>query len=490
MLDSKTKKIVSEILLPILDKLYSVGDKAVDYKLPEEIKRDIDFSLPDHVTSIDLEEIKHFLERTIEYTPCSQHPFLLNYLYSKTDPIGVLGDWFVSLINTNIHTFEASPVLSLAEIELVKNLTAIIGFGENADGIFCPGGSYSNMMGLYLARKSCLENENVGNRELVILTSEQAHYSIDKAAVLMGIKKENIRKVACDKKGRMRIASLWRHVERSLAEGELTMCICATSGTTVLGGFDPLDEISENISKYGRIWLHVDAAWGGAALMSSNHRHLMKGVERADSVTWDFHKALNAPILCSAFLVKSSCSLESIFEVHDSYLFHDCEQLRQYDLGHKTAQCGRRGDAFKFWLMWKVRGRAYFEHRVDSSFDVTTKVIREMKERKAFWLYDQSPDFWNVCFYFVPKHLRHKESIHSCSQSERQEIGRITENLYKSLNRDGRVLVNYASIQKGPAFIRLVLNNPDLASGQIKYIIDKIESIGNAVVMKSKSQNH
>ena len=488
-MELEPKKIVNEILLPVLDKLCATSDKAVNYKLPEELKRAIDFSLPGQTVSVDWQEIEHILEKTIEFTPCTQHPFLFNYLYSKPDLIGVLGDWIVSLINTNVHTFEASPVLSLAEIELVKNLAAVVGFEENADGIFCPGGSYSNMMGMYLARKHCLENEDARNRELVVFTSAQAHYSIDKAAILLGIRKENIRRVNCDNKGRMQVNSLRRHIEHCLAAGKQPMCVCATSGTTVLGGFDPLDEISMSLSEYGRTWLHVDAAWGGAVLMSARHRHLMKGIERADSVTWDFHKALNAPILCSALLVKSADSLESMFDVYDNYLFHDCEQLHQYDLGHKTAQCGRRGDAFKFWLMWKARGRSHFERRVDGSFDVTSLAIRIMKERAGFWLHDKDPDFWNVCFYFVPKHLRHKECIEACCHSERQELSEITRNLHSSLNKDGRILANYAEIDNAPAFMRLVFGNPDLDSEQIKCVIDTIESIGNAVVSDSGSED-
>ena len=297
-MESEFKQIASQILLPILDKLCTPSDKAVDYRLPDELRQVIDFSLPDKVESIDWNEIASVLDKAIEHTPCSQHPFLLNYLYSQPDAIGVLADWIVSLLNTNVHTFEASPVLSLAEIELVKNLTALVGFGKNADGIFCPGGSYSNMMGLYLARKHCLENEDAGDKELVVFTSAHAHYSVDKAAILLGVRKENICRVDCDMKGRMQVDSLVRDIEYCLAAGKKPMCICATSGTTVLGGFDPLDDISKCVSQYGRIWLHVDAAWGGAVLMSARHRHLMKGVESADSVTWDFHKALNAPILC------------------------------------------------------------------------------------------------------------------------------------------------------------------------------------------------
>lgn len=488
-MELEPKKIVNEILIPILKKLYTCRSNAVDYKFPEELKREIDFSLPDQTTSIDFKDIKELLQHTIEFTPCAQHPFRLNYLYSKPDLVGVLGDWIISLINSNVHTYEASPVFSLAEVELIKHLAAIVGFEEDADGIFCPGGSYSNMMALFLARKRCIENEDVNGKNLVIFRSEQAHYSIDKAATILGIKTDNIREVSCDKNGQMQIRSLRRQIENCLSADKQPMCVCATSGTTVLGSFDSLDKISEALSDYGQIWLHVDAAWGGAVLMSAQHRHLMKGIECADSMTWDFHKALNAPILCSAFLVKSAISLKSLFEVYDSYLFHDSELLRQYDLGHKTAQCGRRGDAFKFWLMWKVRGRFYFEQRVDKSFKVTSEAIKLIKERNSFWLYDENPVFWNVCFYFIPEHLRHKDGIRACSDCEKLELQTITKKLYQYLNKDGRVLVNYAETNGDPSFIRLIFGNPELSSKQIKSVIDIIESIGDVITSSSGAES-
>jgi len=481
-MDLEPQKVVDEILNPILNKLYTSHTKAVDYKSPEELKQIIDFSLPDQTTSIDLKDIKQLIQNTFEFTPSTQHPFQFNYLYSKPDFVGILGDWIISLINSNVHTYEASPVFSMAEVELIKNLAAIVGLGEDADGIFCPGGSYSNMMAVFLAKNRCIENEDIKEKELVIFKSEQAHYSIDKVATLLGIKPDNICRVSCDKKGRMQIRSLRRQIEGCLSADKKPACVCATSGTTVLGGFDPLDEISEALSDYGRIWLHVDAAWGGAVLMSAQYRHLMKGIERADSMTWDFHKALNAPILCSAFLVRSAISIKSMFHVYDSYLFHDSEPLRQYDLGRKTAQCGRRGDAFKLWLMWKVRGRSYFESRVDKSFKVTSEAIKLIKERTAFWLYDENPAFWNVCFYFVPEHLRHKDGIKACSEREKLQLQAVTKQLYKSLNKDGRVLVNYAEINGDPPFLRLIFGNPELSSEQIKDVFDIIESTGNIII--------
>jgi len=482
------KNVADEILIPILEDVYARHTNAVNYRLPEELRREIDFSLPDQTPPIDLTNLRQLLQNAIEFTPRAQHPFRLNYLYSKPDLVGVLGDWIISLINSNVHTYEASPVFSLAEVELVKNLTAIVGFDENADGIFCPGGSYSNMMGVFVARNRCAEIEGIEGKELVIFASEQAHYSIDKAAALMGIRPVNVRRVKCDRMGRMQIDALRQQIEDCLSADKQPMCVCATSGTTVLGSFDPLEDINEALSKYGRIWLHVDAAWGGGALMSAQHRHLMKGIECADSVTWDFHKALNAPILCSAFLVKSAASLKSMFDVHDSYLFHDSEQLRQYDMGRKTAQCGRRGDAFKLWLMWKVRGRSYFERQIDRSFEVTSEAVRRLNERNAFWLYDEHPPFWNLCAYFVPEHLRHKDGIEACSEPEKMELQKITKKLYQCLNKDGRVLVNYAGVNGDPPFIRLILGNPELSSDQIESVIDIIESTGNAITSSSEHE--
>ena len=138
----------------------------------------------------------------------------------------------------------------------------------------------------------------------------------------------------------------------------------ATSGTTVRGSFDPLDKLSE-ICHQREIWLHVDAAWGGSCLFSTEHASLMAGVEWADSVCWDAHKLMGVPLICSTFLIKEPKHLRKVCSHGGAahYLFH--EETESDDLGRLSLQCGRRNDALKLWLAWREKGDAGWARMVE-----------------------------------------------------------------------------------------------------------------------------
>lgn len=197
-----------------------------------------------------------------------------------------MGDWLVSLLNTNIHAYEASPVLTLAEIEVIQALTKTIGYNTGSGGVFCPGGSYSNMYAMYLAKKNLTDRNNeIGIHDLVVLTSEHSHYSIDKASALMGIDSSNIVKVPCDYNGRMLPSILRKKVEKVVKSGKKPFFLNATLGTTVLGAFDPLEELSWISSEYD-IWLHADAAWGEQFFFQNNIEMIY---------VWELKKQIQSP---------------------------------------------------------------------------------------------------------------------------------------------------------------------------------------------------
>ena len=138
---------------------------------------------------------------------------------------------------------------------------------------------------------------------LVVFTSEDAHYSVKKLAAFLGIGANNVYSIKVDSSGKMCVVDLRQQINRCIDEGARPLMVSATAGTTVLGAFDPLRPISDLCKEY-EIWLHVDAAWGGGALISRKHRHLLDGIELADSVTWNPHKLLAAPQQCSTLLTR------------------------------------------------------------------------------------------------------------------------------------------------------------------------------------------
>ena len=280
----------------------------------------------------------------------------------------------------------------------------------------------------------------------------------------------------------MKPDDLRQQIETAQDQGIQPFFVNATIGSTVLGAFDSLFEINNILSSH-KIWQHVDAAWGAAALMSDQHRKALVGIDRADSITWDLHKALRAPLLCSALLVKKGAHLKTSFDIDGSYLFHGNEEEENFHLGEKTPQCGRLGDAFKFWLIWKVRGKDYFGREVEKRFANTAQAIEMIKDRQSLWIYDDQPDFWNVCFWYAPENLRTSGGIGQCSRKDKDQLENLTVRIYECMKKDGQILVNFARIKNLPAFIRLISGH-NLTREYVGNILDIIESLGHMLSSK------
>lgn len=473
--------MIADDLLAKLTGLLRDPDRPVPCADPAALEAAVDFSLDDEGQG--RAALDGIVTHLLRYTPNVSFPTYLNYFYGAPDPVGLVGDWAAAAVNTNVHAYEASPFFTLAEVAVVRELARVLGWDSTSDGIFCPGGSYSNMLGVYLSRirafPESIRNGMAGEGRPVIFVSEQAHYSFDRTAALMGLGTDAVIKVRCDARGRMRPQDLKQRIDKAIESGEIPFMVCATLGTTVLGAFDPLPEIRTVLADYPGIRLHADAAWGGAVFMSDEFKRLGQGIEMADSVTWDFHKALGAPILCSVLLVRDGSDLKNIFTDDTSYIFHGDDPEGSLDLGRKTPQCGRRADAFKLWLMWKINGKHHFRKEVEKRFRIKGQILEAIRARDCLCLYDEAPDYWNIGFWYLPQALRNQTCTFSLSEQE--EISHLTARISQDLKKEGRVHINYAQVQGAPAFFRLVINNSRLDQAGIAMVLDRIAECGRAL---------
>ena len=471
------EKILMEMWKSFCEK-YLQGEKLITpYRDPNRLKKEIDFELAGESKNPVERQLYEILEKSSVFSPSSQDPNLMGYLYANPDLVGIIGDWFVTLVNTNVHTYDASPVFTMAEHVVSRNLAQLSGFDSNADGVFCPGGSYSNMLAIFMAKKNALRR-GARLEQLVLFTSEHSHYSIDKSAALTGILKENVRKIECDKLGRMNVEKLQFEIDNSVSNNQFPFMVCATAGTTVLGSIDPINSIAELLKDFTNIWLHVDGALCGPVLLSDKHRNLLKGIENADSFSWDFHKALGAPILCSILLASNGTHLKKMFNVQDDYLFHNDSINDELDMGKKTLQCGRRGDAYKLWLMFKIRGFKYYRDFIDQIFSRTKHIIKLLKNLQDVWLVNDSPDSWNVCFWYIPKEIEGFKSIEECGDHEKRIIDEATKRIYQYFKIHNVAQINFASLNGEPACLRLNLAGGKNSIKNIENSIRAIRSIG------------
>ncbi|XP_038020338.1 cysteine sulfinic acid decarboxylase [Motacilla alba alba] len=257
-------------------------------------------------------------------------------------------------------------------------------------------------------------------------------------------------------------------------QGSEPLFVCATSGTTVLGAFDPLDAIADVCARHG-LWLHVDAAWGGSALLSPRLRHLLAGIHRADSVTWNPHKLLMVGLQCSAFLLRDSSGLlQRCHGVGASYLFQrDKFYDVSLDTGDKSPQCGRRADGLKLWILWKAVGTRGLAQRVERAFSASRYLLEQVKRREGFQLV-MEPEFINLCFWFIPPSLRGQEN----SPEFWDKLGKVAPAIKEKMIRRGSMMVGYQPQGSHVNFFRQIITNPVVTRQDLDFFLDEIQELG------------
>ncbi|XP_068140417.1 cysteine sulfinic acid decarboxylase [Drosophila tropicalis] len=454
------------------------SSKVVEWHEPSELRQIFDFQLREKGESQD--KLRELLRETIRFSVKTGHPYFINQLYSGVDPYALVGQWLTDSLNPSVYTYEVAPVFTLMEEEVLAEMRRIVGFPNNGlgDGIFCPGGSIANGYAISCARyKYAPESKKNGlfsGKPLIIFTSEDAHYSVEKLAMFMGFGSEHVRKIATNEVGKMRLSDLEQQVQLCLDNNWQPLMVSATAGTTVLGAFDDLEGISELCRKHN-MWMHVDAAWGGGALMSKKYRHLLNGIERADSVTWNPHKLLAASQQCSTFLTRHQQILGQCHSTNATYLFQkDKFYDTSYDTGDKHIQCGRRADVFKFWFMWKAKGSEGLRAHVEQVFRMSEFFTQQVRERPGFELVLESPECTNISFWYIPPSLRHMER----NQEFYDKLHKVAPKIKEGMIKKGSMMITYQPLRRLPNFFRLVLQNSCLEESDMLYFLNEIESLG------------
>ncbi|KAF0290391.1 Cysteine sulfinic acid decarboxylase [Amphibalanus amphitrite] len=454
----------------------------IEFRSPEELSQLLPLALGEPAS--DEAELLQLCRQVARYSVRTSDFRFRNQLYGGVDGYGLAGALLTECLNTNQHTFEVAPAFILCEATVLAHVRRLIGW-SSGDGIFAAGGSMSNQYGLALARyhrhPQVKTSGLFGLRPMVLFTSEDAHYSVLKAAHWHGYGQENVVSVPTDECGRMRPEALSAAVERVLSEGREPLAVNATCGTTVLGAYDPLPAIADICQQHG-LWLHVDACWGGAALLSRQWRHLMAGVERADSVAWNPHKMLGAPLQCSLFVTRHDGLLHQCNSAQATYLF---QQDKFYDVSHdtgdKSIQCGRKVDGFKLWLMWKAHGDSGLESMVDTTFAAARYCADQVSRRDGFRPVlppgSDAGQCANVSFWYVPAALRGQEE----TPEWWHRLSLVAPRVKEAMVRSGTLMVGYQPLPHKQAvnFFRLVFTAvPPLGRAEVDYMLDEIERLG------------
>lgn len=420
-------EIVSELLED--EKMNPVAE----YVASGELYDKLDLSLSDE--PIDENKYKAILKDLVFKTPRTATKAFFNQLFGGRNEKAVLGELLSVILNNSMYTYKAAGPMVGVEKIVVRKICDMIGWDENSDGTFAVGGSMTNLMSMLMARDAADENiRHAGmSNKLTVYTSADAHYSVPKNAAFSGIGRDNVRLVPANEKGEMIPEELEAIIQKDIENGCRPIYVNVTAGTTVLGAFDPIGKISPICKKYN-LWLHVDGAYCGAVMFSEKYKHLISGVEKVDSFSFNAHKMLGTPLSCSIIVAKEKEYLYRSFSNDASYLYqtdHD-----DFNLGKMSLQCGRRNDALKFWTLWKSVGSKGLEKIIDKQFMLADVAREYVRENPKYTLYSFD-DSISICFNY--KDISARE-------------------ICTALYEDEKLLVGYGS-SKGNEFIRLVTIN-------------------------------
>ncbi|MGV9271917.1 lysine decarboxylase DesA [Streptomyces griseosporeus] len=424
----------------------------VDALAPRIERIDLDRPLGD--TSAALDELEEVYLRDAVYF---HHPRYLAHLNCPVVIPAVLGEAVLSAVNSSLDTWDQSAGGTLIERRLIDWTAERIGLGPNADGVFTSGGSQSNLQALLLAREEA-KTEDLGR--LRVLASEVSHFSVKKSAKLLGLGPDAVITVPVDHDKRMQTVALARELERCAKDGLVPMAVVATAGTTDFGSLDPLPEIAELCAQYGT-WLHVDAAYGCGLLVSPTRRHLLAGIERADSVTVDYHKSFFQPVSSSAVLVRDAATLRHA-TYHAEYLNpRRMVQERIPNQVDKSLQTTRRFDALKLWMTLRVMGADGIGQLFDEVCDLAEQGWRLLAADPRYDVVVE-PSLSTLVFRYIP-----------AAVTDPAEIDRANLYARKALFASGDAVVAGTKVA-GRHYLKFTLLNPETTAADIAAVLDLI----------------
>ncbi|ROT35742.1 PLP-dependent transferase [Sodiomyces alkalinus F11] len=439
---------------------------------PEALVKQMQLSLPEN-EGTGKEGLLDVVSKILRYSVNTWDQGFLDKLYASNTPVGLVADLLLSVLNTNLHVYQVSPALSVIEKLTAQRLANLFGFtGPRAGGISCQGGSASNLTSLVVARNSLYpetRTEGNGSHTFILFTSAHGHYSVEKSALACGIGASNVWPVPVDSEGRMIPKELRSLILRAKADGKTPLYVNATAGTTVMGSFDPFEEIS-SICKEFNLWMHIDASWGGPVVFSAKQRGKLAGAHLADSLTINPHKMMNVPVTCSFLLTGDMGIFHKANTLPAGYLFHAAERAEPgdtWDLADLTLQCGRRGDSLKLALAWIYYGAAGFERQLDNAFDLAAHLASLIQQNENFVLVSSNPPpSLQVCFYYAPG---------GKLADSPEDNTRTTRTMVEKLIPRG-FMVDYAPGEKG-SFFRVVVNCQTLR-GTVEGLAKALEDVG------------
>ncbi|AOC57228.1 MULTISPECIES: pyridoxal phosphate-dependent decarboxylase family protein [Bacillus] len=406
------------------------------------------------------------------------HPKCLAHLHCPPLIPALAAEVMVSSFNQSMDSFDQSGIASLVEEEILKWLCAKFSYGGLADGTFTSGGTQSNYMGLLLARDAFCENTwqwNVQQKGLPseahrmrILCSKNAHFTVKKSASQLGLGEQAVVLVETDEHHRMDLNDLKKKMVELKDQNLLPFAVVATCGTTDFGSIDPVRDVYDIVKPDG-LWIHADAAYGGALVLSETYRSKLAGMELADSITIDFHKQFYQPISCGAFLLKDKRHF-GLIDYHADYLNPKEDELDGIlHLVNKSIQTTRRFDALKLLLSLRLIGEEGFGDIIDHTIHFAKDVAALIERNDHLEVINPEPEINAIVFRFKDEHRT-------------DDINKI---IHRTLFKTGTAVIA-KTVVDGRTCLKFTLLNPRTTITHIEEILSDIVDIGIAHIQSGR----
>jgi glutamate/tyrosine decarboxylase-like PLP-dependent enzyme len=401
-------------------------------------------------------------------------PRFFGYVMSPASAAGIAADLLTSALDQNVTAWRSAPAATEMERLVVDWMRRIVGLPRGAGGLLISGGSMATFTALAVARSihapADVERHGLGGlgrRRMMIYASEEIHMSVPRAAQLLGLGTDSVRTVPADDQMRIDTAALERAIVADKKKGHLPFCIAASAGTVNTGAVDPLPRLARIARKY-RLWLHVDAAYGGPLGLHAEGRRLLAGIGEADSVTLDPHKWLYAPLDVGCVLFRNADAPRKTFSTHGEYAAvlapGDRESYCFFDNGPELS---RRFRALKVWMILKYHGMDRIGRRLREELALA-RYLGDLASAHEELELLAPVETSIVCFRYAPA---------TAPATAGRQMDDLNREILLSLQRSGAVYLTNARV-KGRFALRACLVNFRTTRADMRAVVEEVLTRG------------
>ncbi|GAA4466768.1 aspartate aminotransferase family protein [Nibrella saemangeumensis] len=409
-------------------------------------------------------DVSDFFRKVIDQSTHLHHPRYMGHQVSPPLPLAATAGLLSGVLNNGMAVYEMGLVSNPLERIISELLARRIGFDENASGLLTSGGTLANLTALLAARAAKAPGDvwQHGSQErLAVMVASEAHYCIDRAARIMGFGDAGIIKLPVNEQFQMRTDLLDAYYQQAAADGLRVIAVVASACSTSTGAYDHIEAIADFCEKHD-LWLHVDGAHGGAVVFSERYKPLVSGIDRADSVTIDWHKMLMTPALATSLIFRRNEDSFRTFHQQAQYLWSsDADDW--FNSGKRTFECTKLMMSVKIYTILKAYGETIFAENVDTLHELAGQFAARVRQHPNLELAVE-PQSNIVCFRYIGAPV--------------SELNQINTTIRQQLLHDGRFYIVQTTLH-GQVYLRVSLMNPMTTMADLDALLSLIGSLGD-----------